>query len=213
MSLAEKLARGISELGLDISVEAQQKLLAYLALIAKWNQVYNLTAVRETEKMLTHHLLDSLAVTPHLAQARRILDVGSGAGLPGIPLTLALQRSQVTLLEANHKKAAFLRQVAIELKLSNAETVCERAETWQTRHKFDTVISRAFSGLPEFLKAAGHLCAEDGVIVAMKGVYPYEELALLPDGFAVREVIPLAVPGLEAERHLVLLQPAQQAVS
>jgi len=213
MNLAGELARGARRLGADITAEAQQKLLAYLALIAKWNQVYNLTAVRETEKMLTHHLLDCLAVAPHLAQARRILDVGSGAGLPGIPLALALRQARVTLLDANHKKAAFLNQAAIELGLPNVEVVCERAETWRAGQEFDVVISRAFSGLPEFLKAAGRFCAADGVIAAMKGVYPYEELALLPGGFAVREVIPLAVPGLEAERHLVLMQPAPQAVS
>lgn len=213
MSLADKLAQGVADLSLDIPAQAQQKLLEYLALIAKWNQVYNLTAVRETEKMLTHHLLDCLAVAPQIFDARNIADIGSGAGLPGIPLALVLPQSRVTLLEANHKKAAFLRQAAIELKLPNVEVVCERAETWQPQHKFDVVISRAFSGLPEFLKAGGRLCAEDGVIVAMKGVYPYEEIARLPSGYKLREVIPLTVPGLEAERHLVLVQPSQRAVA
>lgn len=213
MNLAEKLARGVSALGLDIAAETQQRLLAYLTLIAKWNRVYNLTAVRETEKMLTHHLLDCLAVIPHLVPARSILDVGSGAGLPGIPLALVWQQSRVTLLEANHKKAAFLRQTAIELRLPNVEVACERAESWQPGRKFDIVISRAFSGLPELLRAAGRFCAEDGVIAAMKGVHPHEELAQLPEGFGVREAIPLTVPGLAAERHLILLQPTQQVVA
>lgn len=212
MSLAEKLAQGVAGLALDIPAGTQQKLLEYLALIAKWNQVYNLTAVRETEKMLSYHLLDCLAVTPQICGARSIVDIGSGAGLPGIPLALALPQSRVTLLEANHKKATFLKQAAIELKLPNVEVVCERAETWQPRHKFDVVISRALSDVPEFLKIAGRLCAAGGVIAAMKGIYPYEEVAQLPSGFSLREVIALAVPGLEAERHLVLMQPTQQAI-
>ncbi|MBX9810293.1 MAG: 16S rRNA (guanine(527)-N(7))-methyltransferase RsmG [Burkholderiales bacterium] len=210
MSLAEKLARGVAELRLDIAADTQHKLLDYLALIHKWNQVYNLTAVRETQKMVSHHLLDCLAVIPHVG-ARSIIDIGSGPGLPGIPLALALPQSRVTLLDSNHKKAAFLRQAVIELGLGNVEVVCERVETWRPQHKFEVVISRAFSGLPEFLAAAGRLCAGGGVIAAMKGVYPYEEIAQMPGGFKLRGVIPLTVPGLKAERHLVLMHPAQQA--
>jgi 16S rRNA (guanine527-N7)-methyltransferase len=212
MSLAAILAQGVTELRLNIAEETQRKLLDYLALIQKWNRVYNLTAVRETQKMTSHHLLDSLAVIPHV-HARRLVDVGSGAGLPGIPLALALPQMRVTLLDSNHKKATFLRQAAIELGLDNVEVVCARAESWLPPQPFEMVISRAFSDLPQFLAAAGHLCAVDGVIAAMKGVYPDEEIAQLPAGFELRGVIPLAVPGLEAERHLVLLQRARRAAS
>ncbi len=206
MSLAATLAQGVTELRLDLTEETQRKLLDYLALIEKWNRVYNLTAVRETQKMISHHLLDCLAVLPHV-RARRLVDVGSGAGLPGIPLALALPQTQVTLLDSNHKKATFLRQAVIELGLDNVEVVCARVESWQPPQPFEVVISRAFSDLPQFLAAAGHLCAADGVIAAMKGVFPDEEIAQMPNGFELRGVIPLAVPGLEAERHLVLVQP------
>lgn len=212
MSPAEKLAAGVAELRLEIAAATQQKLLDYLALIQKWNRVYNLTAVREMQKMISHHLLDSLAVIPH-ARARSIIDVGSGAGLPGVPLALALPQSRLTLLEANHKKAAFLKQAVIELDLRNADVVCGRVETWEPPQLFDVAISRAFSGLAEFVAASGRLCADDGTIAAMKGIYPYEEIAQLPAGFKLRSVVPLGVPGLEAERHLVLVQPARQAVS
>jgi len=210
MSLAEKLAQGVAKLRLDIPPATQHQLLDYLALIQKWNKVYNLTAVREAQKMVSRHLLDCLAVVPHV-RAHSIIDVGSGAGLPGIPLALALPQSRVTLLEASHKKATFLKQAVIELGLGNVDVVCERAETWQPPDKFEVVISRAFSDLPEFLGAAGRLCAANGTIAAMKGVYPDEEIAQLPPGYELRGVVPLTVPGLEAERHLVLMQPARQA--
>lgn len=207
MSLAAKLAQGLAELQLDLAADAQRRLLDYLALICKWNKVYNLTAVREAEKMVSHHLLDCLATGPHVA-APRLIDVGSGAGLPGIPLATALPQSQITLLEASHKKATFLRQAVIELKLANVEVVCERAEAWHPQAGFDVVISRAFSGLPEFAATAGHLCAKGGMMAAMKGVYPHEEIAQLPPGVILRNVVSLSVPGLGAQRHLVLMQPA-----
>jgi len=206
MSLAEKLAHGITGLGLSVPAGTQRKLLDYLALITKWNRVHNLTAVRESSKMVSNHLLDCLAVAPHL-EARRVLDVGSGAGLPGIPLALMWPQAGVTLLDSNHKKAAFLRQAAIELGLKNTEVVCERVEIWRPSCDFDLVISRAFADLPEFLNLAGRLCAEHGTVAAMKGVYPYEELAQLPREFRLRNVVPLKVPGIRAERHLVLLDP------
>lgn len=210
MSLAGKLAQGVAELRLEIPAATQHKLLDYLALIQKWNQVYNLTAIRETEKMVSHHLLDCLAVVPHV-RAHSIIDVGSGAGLPGIPLALALPQSRVTLLEANHKKATFLKQAVIELGLGNVEVVCERVEAWQSQERFEIVISRAFSDLPEFLAAAGRRCADSGTVAAMKGIYPDEEIAQLPPGFELCSVVPLTVPGLEAERHLVLMRPVRQA--
>lgn len=207
MTLAGELAAGIVALGVDVAAGAQQRMLDYLALVGKWNQAYNLTAVREPGKMLTHHLLDSLSVLPHVIGSR-ILDVGSGAGLPGIPLALARPEWRVTLLDANHKKATFLRQAAIELKLDNVEVVCERVETWAPLQPFDTVVSRAFSDLAEFLALAGRLCARTGIVIAMKGIYPHEELAQVPKEFLLRNVVSLHVPGLDAERHAALLQPA-----
>ena len=208
MSLAEKLAQGIAELGLRVPAATQRKLLDYVALIEKWNRVHNLTAVRVSTKMVSDHLLDCLAVVPHL-DARTILDVGSGAGLPGIPLALVWPQARVTLLDSNHKKAAFLRQATIELGIPNTEVVCERVETWQPQREFELVISRAVSDLPEFLKLAGRLCATGGTVAAMKGIHPHEELAQLPDEFKLRGVVPLQVPGMRAERHLVLLSPVR----
>ena len=155
--------------------------------------------------MLGHHLLDSLAVAPHLAGAS-LADVGSGAGLPGIPLALARPDVAVTLIESSHKKATFLRQAAIELALENVEVVNERVEAWAAAPRFAVVISRAFSDLPEFVALAGRLCADGGVLAAMKGVHPYEEIAQLPAPYRVRGVVALTVPGLDAERHLVLIE-------
>jgi 16S rRNA (guanine527-N7)-methyltransferase len=207
MSLAGELAAGITTLGLDVTSSAQQHMLDYLALVEKWNKAYNLTAVREPAKMLTHHLLDSLSVLPHV-RGQRVLDVGSGAGLPGIPLAVAQPEWQFTLLDASHKKTTFLRQAVIELKLVNVDVVCDRVETWLSPRLFDTVVSRAFSDLPEFLALAGKLCAKTGVVVAMKGVYPHEELAQVPGDFHLRNVVALNVPGLGAERHAAVLEPA-----
>ena len=208
MSVAGQLAQGLAELGLDVPADIRAKLVDYLALIAKWNRVHNLTAVRETDKMVSMHLLDSLAVVPHL-HANSVLDVGSGAGLPGIPLALMWPQAGVTLLDSNHKKAAFLRQAVIELGLKNAAVVCERAESWRPQQDFDLVISRAFSDLPEFVRLAGRLCRADGLIAAMKGVYPDDELAQLPRDVRLHGTVPLTVPGLHAKRHLVLLAPVR----
>ncbi len=211
MSAQTLLADGLARLDLVLPIEAQQKLLDYLALVQKWNKVYNLTAVRGADKMLTHHLLDSLAVVPHVAQAKTILDVGSGAGLPGVPLALALPRARVTLLDSNHKKSVFLNQAVIELKISNVDVVCERVEKYQQKQIFGVVISRAFSDLPEFVTLAGRLVAPGGTLLAMKGVHPFEELAQINDGkggFKPFDVTPLAVPGLNAERHLVFMKAA-----
>lgn len=206
-AVAGALARGAAELGIDLPVDTRERFVAYVSLLQKWNKVYNLTAVREPREIVSHHLLDSLAVLPHVA-ARTILDVGSGAGLPGIPLALALPQAQVTLLDASHKRAAFLRQAVIELKIDNAAVVCERVEAWRPRERFDVVISRAFADVCKFVTRAGRLCAKEGIMAAMKAGYPKAELARLPSGFKVTDVIPLSVPGLRAARHLVLLRPA-----
>lgn len=205
MSLQQKLTQGLQALNLELPLETQQKLLDYLALMQKWNKVHNLTAVRDPEDMVTLHLLDSLAILPHI-QGKRILDVGSGGGLPGIPLALARPDLQVTLLDSNHKKSTFQRQAKAELGLDNLEVVCSRVEEYQPQQKFDMVVSRAFADLAEFVKLTSHLCAEGGTWLAMKGVYPYDELAQLKDG--TPQVLPLQVPGLEAQRHLVFLKKA-----
>lgn len=208
MSTADQLKRGLIALGLTLDRDTQQRLLDYIMLIEKWNRVYNLTAIREPEKMVSHHLLDSLAVAPHL-HARRLLDVGSGAGLPGIPLALANPDTQVTLLDSNHKKAAFLNQAILELKLKNAAVCAERVESWQSGDKFDVIISRAFADMGEFVRITRHLLAPGGVFAAMKGLHPYEEIDKLPPDCKVRQVLPLAIPGLDGARHLVLI--AQEA--
>ena len=210
MSTADQLERGLIALGLTLERDTQQRLLDYLALIEKWNRVYNLTAIREPEKMVSHHLLDSLAAAPHL-HARRVLDVGSGAGLPGIPLALANPDMHVTVLDSNHKKVAFLNQAAMELKLKNAEVCAERVESWQTQNRFDVIISRAFSDMGEFVRITRHLLAPGGMFAAMKGLHPYEEIDKLPPDCKVRQVLPLAVPGLDGARHLVLIGLDDQA--
>lgn len=206
MTSEEQLARGLAALGLDLPPSAQEKLLAFAALLGKWNRVYNLTALRDAEQVISHHLLDSLAVLPHLGKAKRLADIGSGGGLPGIPLAIARPDLHVALVESNQKKSAFEQQAKIELGLANVSVHCERAEAWQPEEKCDVVISRAFSDLAEFVKLTGHLLAEGGVLLAMKGVHPYEEIAQLPAGWRVAEVIPLQVPGVEGARHLVRVE-------
>jgi len=198
-----EISQGLELLDLELSAKQLAAMDAYLVLLAKWNQTYNLTAVRQEERMVSYHLLDSLTLVPHLNGGKRLLDVGSGGGMPGIPAAIARPDLQVVLLDANHKKTTFLRQAAIELKLHNVEVVTERVEHYQPPEKFDRITSRAFAELAEFVKLTRHLLSDDGQFVAMKGVYPYEEISLLPSGIAVSEVVPVTVPGLEAERHLV----------
>ncbi len=205
MSLASELQQGIIALMLKISPQDLQRLIDYLALLQKWNKVYNLTALRDQQKMVSHHLLDSLAVVPHI-EANHILDVGSGAGLPGIPLAIARGDWRITLLDSSHKKAAFLKQAAIELKLSNVTVRCERVETWHPEQKYELIISRAFSDLAEFVTLSKHLLHEGGRFAAMKGVYPHEEIAQLPSAYRLERVIPLKIPGLKAQRHLVMVK-------
>lgn len=203
MSLAVILNQGIATLELDIAQPVQQKLLDYLALLAKWNKVHNLTAVRETEDMVTLHLLDSLAILPHIV-GNRLLDVGSGAGLPGIPIALVRPDVQVVVLDSSHKKTTFLRQAKAELGLENLQVICGRVEQYQPEEKFQLIVSRAFSELSEFVKLTTDLLAAEGHWLAMKGVYPYHEIAQL-SGIQT-EVLSLQVPGLDAQRHLVVLK-------
>ena len=204
MTAAGTLAAGTAQLGLNLSPQVQKALLDFLALLEKWNRVYNLTAVRNRAEMVNHHLLDCLAIVPHV-RAASLLDVGSGGGFPGIPLALALPEAQVTLLDSSQKKAAFLRQAVIELAIGNVSVECTRVEDWRTKRLFELVVSRAFSDLAEFAARCGHLVATGGTLAAMKGAYRREELARLPHGFRLRAAHALSVPGLEAERHLLLI--------
>jgi 16S rRNA (guanine527-N7)-methyltransferase len=200
--LAEKLATGVTQMGLQVSSEAQQKLLSYLALLAKWNKVYNLTAVRDPLEMVTLHLLDSLSVLPHI-KGPRLLDVGSGGGLPGIVLAICLPELQLTTIDTVQKKAIFMRQVKGELGLNNVQVVHARVEVFEAE-PFDQIISRAFSELGLFIELTRHLIAKNGHWLAMKGVSPQEDLATL--NIKNSRVYPLSVAGLQAERHLAIIE-------
>jgi len=199
------LERGLGELALALPAGAPAKLLAYLELLAKWNKTYNLTAIRDPLQAVSHHLLDSLAVLRDLPDhAGALADVGSGGGLPGIPIAIAEPGRRVTLNDANEKKGAFLRQAVIELGLANAAVHVGRAEEWRPAGGFAVVISRGFASLVDFLAACRHLAAPSGVLAAMKGNYPRDELAQVPADCDCHEVRRLRVPMLDAERHLVL---------
>jgi 16S rRNA (guanine527-N7)-methyltransferase len=195
-------------MGIRLPDTASEKFAQHLQLIAKWNRVHNLTAIRETEQMVVLHLLDSLSVLPHLEDVRTILDVGSGPGLPGIPVAIAMPQAAVTLLDSSHKKCAFLEQAKADLALRNVEVVCDRVENWKPEKRFDAVVSRAFSDLADFISQAQHLVAPGGRLIAMKGVYPFEELARVPASHRVAQVLELQVPHLEAKRHLVFVEAA-----
>ena len=203
MTLEQELEAGLAQLGLELSAEQIDRLNQYLALLNKWNKTYNLTAVRETERMVAYHVLDSLSALPHI-QGVRVLDVGSGGDMPGMLFAIARPDWQLTLIDANHKKTTFLRQAAIELGLNNVEVHCERVEALAAP-AFDVITSRAFADLAEFVRLTRHVLADGGVWAALKGVYPYEEIAQLPDDIRVVSVQALHVPGLDAERHLVTL--------
>jgi 16S rRNA (guanine527-N7)-methyltransferase len=208
MSLATDIAAGAATLGVGISAEAAARMAAHLELIEKWNRVHNLTAVRETSQMVTLHVLDSLSLLPHLGAARSVVDVGTGPGFPGIPLAIARPDLRVTLLDSSHKKAAFLEQARAELGLANVEVACTRVEQWKPAQRYEAVVSRAFAELTDFVVQAGHLVAPGGRILAMKGVYPYDEIARVPASHRVAEVVELKVPSLEAKRHLVMIEAA-----
>lgn len=199
------LQRGLSELTLALPSGATEKLLAYLDLLAKWNRTYNLTAIRNPMQAVGYHLLDSLAVVREISDCGGSLaDVGSGGGLPGIPIAIADPARRVTLNDASGKKGAFLRQAIIELGLRNADVHIGRAEMWHPGERFAVVISRGFASLLDFLDTCRHLVAPGGVLAAMKGAYPEAELAQVPADCNCRDVRRLCVPLLDAERHLVL---------
>ena len=209
-NLAEGLRAGVHALGLDLSAEQQQRLLDYMALIQKWTKVYNLTAVRDPAEMLTHHLLDSLTaiapLTRHtLGQPIRVLDVGSGGGLPGVVLAICMPELNVTCVDTVAKKAAFVQQVAVSLRLPNLRGLHARVET--LTDPYQVICSRAFASLPDFVTWSRSALAEGGVWMAMKGKHPQDEIDALPQDVKVFHVEPLTVPGLDVERCMVWMRP------
>lgn len=204
MSPEQALVRGCAQLGVVLTPEIQQKLLDYLALLQKWNKVYNLTAIRDPGRMVSHHLLDSLAVLPHLWPGRW-LDAGCGAGLPGLVLALLRPEWTIALLDSNSKKTSFVQQAVIELEMRNVSVHCARLESWQPEEKFDGIISRAFASISNFTSLTHHLLAEEGRWVAMKGSQS-EMREQLPGNIVIEQVIPLQVPGMDAERCLVIVK-------
>jgi 16S rRNA (guanine527-N7)-methyltransferase len=196
------LAPGLNALGLAVPAETRTRLLAFIELLLKWNKAYNLTAIATPREALVRHVLDSLSISAFL-HGRTVLDVGTGAGLPGIPLALTRPELHFTLIDSNGKKIRFINHVVMTLEIDNVEVVGTRAEHYRPSVRFDTVVSRAFSKLAAFVRIASHLCAPAGRLLAMKGVYPGEELRLLLEGFRVAAIHRLAVPELAAERHVV----------
>ena len=203
----QRLAPGLKTLGLTLPTGVDAKLLAFVELLERWNRAYNLTAVRDPAEMLVKHVFDSLAVLPHV-QGSPVEDVGSGAGLPGIPLALALPDTHFTLLDSNGKKTRFMIQAAAELKLSNVTVVQARAEAYMAPQAFACIVSRAFASLADFVDLAGGGLAPGGRLLAMKGAVPEEEMTAIPAGFRVLAVHALKVPGLDAERCLVEIEKA-----
>jgi len=206
-ALRKDLEAGLDALGLDRALA--EPLLAYLALLLRWNAAYNLTAIRDPREMVAKHLLDSLAMhgatAPLAAAGGRLADLGTGAGFPGIPLAIAQPGLQVALVESSGKKARFLREAIRNLGLGNATAIESRIEAYDAPAAFDAITARALATLPLILALGGHLLKPGGVLLAMKGVVPADEIAALPPGWEVREIRPLAVPGLGAERHLVVV--------
>ncbi len=204
--MLNKLSRLLDEAGISLSVNQQQLLVAYVELLHKWNKAYNLTSVRDPNEMLIRHILDSIVVAPYL-QGTRFIDVGTGPGLPGIPLAIVRPESHFTLLDSLGKRVRFLRQVQHELKLSNVEPVQSRVEDFPAEPPFDGVISRAFASLNDMVNWCHHLPGEEGRFYALKGLVPEDEIALLPAGLSVETIVKLDIPHLEGERHLVIVKP------
>lgn len=201
--LRQRLRSGLTALNLTLGDAVVEQLLDYVDLLLRWNTAYNLTAVRDAGEMVTRHLLDSLAILPYV-EGRSLADLGTGAGLPGIPLALARPELEVCLVDSNGKKARFLREAVRQLHLAHARVVEARAESASGR--YDCVTARAFATLADMLGWGGHLLADDGRWLALKGRFPQDELDNLPSGFVVEAVHRLAVPGLDAERHLVIIK-------
>ncbi|WP_404359567.1 16S rRNA (guanine(527)-N(7))-methyltransferase RsmG [Methylotuvimicrobium sp. KM1] len=202
----KRLQAGLDELNLTLGDEQIDRLLSFIGLIDKWNKAFNLTSIRDQEAMVSLHLLDSLAVLPYVT-GQKVIDIGTGAGLPGIPLAVCRPDKTFTLLDSNSKKTRFVQQAVLELKLTNVQVCHGRVEDFASEHLFDTVITRAFTNLPDMLKMTGHLIAPGGVLLAMKGQYPEQELQQIGDGATV---IPIRVPGIEAQRCLIKINKPTQ---
>ena len=200
----ELLDEGLAELDLEQQLGDDQMLMAYVTELMNWNRVYNLTSVRKPADIVTRHVLDSLTLLPYL-HGDRILDIGTGAGLPGIPLAIACPEKQFVLLDSSSKKLRFVRQTLGILGLDNVTLEDARIEEYQPERLFDTITCRAFSDLPDFYRYAAHLCADGGKMLAMKGVYPMTEVECLEDKTLIDDIVALKVPGLDAERHLVIM--------
>ncbi len=202
--VAALLTEGLGMLGLDLPGERRDALLRFVALLRKWNQVHNLTAIEQPADIVTRHLLDSLSVAPFL-YGDRVADVGSGGGFPGLPLAAARPDLWFTLIDSRDKRARFLRQAVVETGFRNVEVVADRVEHYAPEMRFGTVVARAFGSIADFTRCAGHLRADDGVLLAMKGTYPAEELAEAHGPYSA-EVVSVRVPMLAAERHVVILR-------
>jgi 16S rRNA (guanine527-N7)-methyltransferase len=214
-TLAQVLGEGIAEMRagmqLDVSPAQQEQLLDYLALMFKWNAVYNLTSLRDPMQMVTHHLLDSLAAVPAFAGAKNVLDVGAGGGLPGIVLAIVRPDMKVSMIDTVHKKTAFLTQVKAQLGLVNVTIHTMKVQELEVSDKFDVITSRAFADLSDFVNWSSHLLAEGGCYIALKGVAPQDEQQRLPAAWRVSGVEPLQVPRLGAERHLIFIKRVSEA--
>jgi 16S rRNA (guanine527-N7)-methyltransferase len=202
---AEELTVGARELGIELSESQHSQLLAYLALLIKWNKAYNLTAVRNPDEMVSRHLLDSLSIMSFI-DGERWLDVGSGGGMPGIPMTILFPGKKITVLDSNGKKTRFLTQVKLELKLDNLEVIHSRAEAFTPQRPFEGIISRAFSSLEDFTQWTRHMGDAGTRWLAMKGLHPADELVALPADFRLDSAQALAVPGCQGQRHLLILR-------
>jgi len=205
VNLEQQLSQGLVGLGLELPAATQQQLLHFIELLAKWNKAYNLTAIRDPAEMVSKHLLDSLAILPYLVEGS-VIDVGTGPGLPGIPLSLVRPNQAFTLLDSNSKKTRFVTQAVMELGIPNVTVVQSRAEAYMPAHPYDVVIARAFAAIGELLHWVRHLCAPGARIIAMKGQYPEGEMEGWPAGFSCESVEKITIPGLQAERHVVLIR-------
>lgn len=202
--LKNQLTSGLASLGIACEEQQQIKLLSFIDLLSKWNRVYNLTAIKEPARILTHHILDSLSIAPFIA-GQRILDIGAGAGLPGIPLAIVLPGREFFLIDSNNKKSRFMQQARSELNLDNVNVEHSRVEHYMPDILFDTVISRAFASLDKIAKLSAPHCTEDGLILAMKGVYPEQEIKEISNSFEIKAVHKIIVPGIDAERNLIVI--------
>ncbi len=204
LSHSDFLHRMLSDNQYDLPVKIEEQLMHYLDLLARWNKVFNLTSICDPTKMILLHILDSLSIHPYV-HGTRIIDVGTGAGLPGIPLALVQPEKQFVLIDSNNKKTRFLTHVVLELKLNNVEIIHSRCEDLHSEKLFDSILSRAFTSLRVMLETTQHLLNRQGVFLVMKGLYPEQEIRDIPQGFELLAVHKLAIQGLNAERHLVCL--------